>query len=149
MLRRPHALVARPAAVVMIACAAVHVIGAVQHWSPVLSLATIAVAGMCLRCVPHLWVSPRVDDWVWVTLGSAAMLVLHLIMLVQPIGSGHAHAADPLPVDSTVDTLTVLGLVLPLLGLVLAWWALGARPYRSLGVGVPIDDHRADRGHHR
>jgi hypothetical protein len=147
--RRPQVAVARPAAVVMVACASVHAAGAVLHWSPGLSLLTLAVAAVCLHCVPHLWRAPRTVDWVWVTVGSAAMLALHLFMLAQPAGAGHVHAAATLTPSSSLDALTVLGLVLPLIGFGLAWWALGARPHRSLGVGVPVDDHRADRGQHR
>ena len=144
--RRPDLSVARPAAVVMIACAAVHVVGAMRHWSPGLSLLTIAVALGCLHCVHHLWTAPRVADWVWVTLGSAAMLALHLIMLAGPAGSGHSHATVTPTVAASLDPLTTLGLALPLVGLALAWRALGAR---SLGVGVPVDDHRPDRRDHR
>ncbi len=119
-------MAARAAAVVMVACAVVHATGAVQHWSPGLSLLTIGVA-----------------DWVWVTVGSAAMLGLHLVMLAAPAAaSGHAHltAATGPPMDPLTDSLTVLGLVLPVVGLALAWWAIG-----SLGVGIPVDDHRPDR----
>jgi hypothetical protein len=163
-LRRTDA-VARSAAVVMVACAAVHVAGALQHWSPALSLLTIGVAAVCLHCVHQLWTAPRVVDWVWVTLGSAAMLVLHLFMLAQPAGSGHPHAALPTSGGSPLDLLTTLGLALPLVGLGLAWWGLGsvrAGSLRngslrngslrggtargdSLRVGVALDDHRADR----
>lgn len=138
-LRRPYQAVARPAAVTMVGCAAVHAVCAVQHWTPGLSLLAIGVALACLHCVPGLWTTPRVRDWVWVTLGSAAMLVLHLGMLAAPTGSrGHAHptvAAGP-----PLDPLTVLGLVLPVVGLALAWCALG-----SLRVRVPFDEHRPDR----
>lgn len=147
--RRPDVAVARPAAAIMVACALVHAVGAVEHWIPLLSVPTIAVALVCLHCVPHLWRAPRTVDWVWVTLGSAAMLVLHLIMLAQPAGRGHAHATVTPTAGTGLDTLSVLGILLPLLGLALAWWALGARPDRSLGVGVPGDDHRADRSQHR
>lgn len=142
-------IVARPAAAVMAACALVHAVDAVRHWLPGLSVLTIAVALGCLHCVPHLWRAPRTADWVWATLGSAAMLVLHLIMLAGPGGAGHAHTAVARTVSGSLDALTVLGLVLPLVGLGLAWWALGTRPAGSLGVGVPVDDHRPDRGHHR
>lgn len=147
--RRPDVIVERPAAMIMVACALVHAVGAVEHWAPALSVLTIAVAVMCLLCVPHLWRAPRTVDWVWVTLGSAAMLVLHLIMLAQPAGAGHAHAAATVATSNSLDALSVLGLALPLMGFGLAWWALGARPHRSLGVGVPADDDRPDRGQHR
>ena len=171
-LRRTDA-VARSAAVVMVACAAVHVAGALQRWIPPLSLLTIGVSTVCLHCVHHLWTAPRVVDWVWVTLGSVAMLVLHLFMLAQPAGSGHPHAALPTSGGSPLDLLTTLGLALPLVGLALAWWGLGpvpAGPLRggtaggdlrggpargdirggtargdSLRVGVALDDHRTDR----
>lgn len=146
---RPDALLARPAAVVMVACALVHGWCAVRHWSPVLSVLTIVVALACLHCMPHLWRAPRTVDWVWVTLGSAAMLALQLIMLAEPPGPGHRHGAATITAGSSLDALTALGLLLPLFGFGLAWWALGARPHRSLGVGVPVDDHRADRGQHR
>jgi len=164
--RRPDVIAGRPAAVVMVACALVHAAGAVEHWAPALSVLTIAVAVVCLHCVPHLWRAPRTVDWVWVTLGSAAMLVLHLIMLAQPAAPGHAHGRTALTTSGSLDALTVLGLMLPVVGLVLAWWALGVRPRRSpgagaaagspgarpagsLGVGVPADDDRPDRGQHR
>ena len=168
-LRRTDA-VARSAAGVMVACAAVHVAGALQHWTPALSLLTIGVAAVCLHCVHPLWTAPRVADWVWVTLGSAAMLVLHLFMLAQPAGSGHPHVALPTGGGSPLDLLTTLGLAFPLVGLVLAWWGLGsvrAGSRRggsrrggsrrggsrrggtargdSFRVGVTLDDHRADR----
>ena len=149
----------------MLTCALVHVVGAVEHWAPALSVLTIAVAVVCLHCVPHLWRAPRTVDWVWVTLGSAAMLVLHLIMLAQPAGSGHAHSTAVLPTSGDLDALTVPGLLLPVAGLVTAWWALGARPRHtpgawptgspgaqpagSLGVDVPADDDRPDRGQPR
>lgn len=136
---------ARPAAAVMVACALVHTVGAAQHWSAELSVLTIAVALTCLQCVHHLWCAPRTVDWVWVTLGSAAMLVLHLIMLAQPAGSGHRHAAATPVASSSLDALSVLGLVLPLIGFALAWRALGTAPDRSFGVGVPVDDHRPNR----
>lgn len=144
--RRPDLSVARPAAVVMIACAAVHVVGAVRHWSLGLSLLTIAVALGCLHCVHHLWTAPRVADWVWVTLGSAAMLALHLIMLAGAAGSGHAHHPVAPAGGTGLDPVTVVGLLLPLLGLALAWCALSTARIGSLGVGVPVDDHRAHRG---
>jgi hypothetical protein len=147
--RRPEVTVARPAAVVMVACALVHTVGAAQHWSAGLSVLTIAVALACLHCVPHLWRAPRTVDWVWVTLGGAAMLALHLIMLAQPAGAGHAHGAATPAGSSSLGALSVLGLVLPLIGFGLAWWALGVQPHRSFGVGVPVDDHRSDRGQHR
>lgn len=148
----------------MVACAAVHVAGALQHWIPTLSLLTIGVSAVCLHCVHHLWTAPRVGDWVWVTPGSVAMLVLHLFMLAQPAGSGHPHTALPAGGGSPLDLLTTLGLALPLVGLALAWWGLG--PARgdirggqargeslrggtargdSLRVRVALDDHRADR----
>ncbi len=142
-------LAARSTAVVMVACAAVHIVCAVQHWSPALSVLTIGVALTCLRCLPGLWMSARVADWVWVTLGSAAMLILHLIMLAQPAGSGHGHDSATAIGTVHLDPLTMLGLVLPIVGLALAWWALGAPRTRSLRVGVPLDDHRPDRGLHR
>ena len=138
----------------MVACAAVHAVGAVRHWSPALSLLTIGVALACLHCVHHLWIAPRVADWVWVTLGSVAMLVLHLVMLAQPAGAEHHHGPAQLGTGLPVDPLTLLGLILPAMGLALAWWALGRAGGRvdlggagSLGVGVPVDDHRSDRGH--
>lgn len=148
---RPEVLLARPAAVVMVGCALVHVWCAVRHWAPALSVLTIAVALACLHCVPHLWRAPRTADWVWVTLGSAAMLVVHLLSLVQPTGGGHAHAAPGLPATGGLDALSALGLVLPALGLAVAWWALAGRGSRAadlLGVGVPIHDQRPDRRHH-
>jgi hypothetical protein len=163
--RRPDVIVGRPAAMIMVACALVHAVGALEHWAPVLSVLTIAVAVVCLLCVPHLWRAPRTVDWVWVTLGSAAMLVLHLIMLAEPAGTGHAHSTAALTNTGSLDALSVLGLALPLMGFGLAWWALGARPRHSsgarpsnspgarpagsLGVGVPADDDRPDRGQHR
>ena len=133
----------------MVACALVHAVGAVRHWSLGLSMLTIAVALFCLHCVPHLWRAPRVVDWVWVTLGSAAMLALHLIMLAQPAAGGHVHGTATLTASGGLDGLAVAGLILPLIGLGLAWWALGTRPAISLGVGVPVHDHRTDRGQHR
>lgn len=132
----------------MVACALVHAVCAVQHWSPGLSVVTIAVAVACLHCVPHLWRAPRTVDWVWVTLGSVAMLVLHLIMLAGPGGAGHTHGAVIPTAGGSLDALSMLGLVLPLVGLGLAWWALGTRPANLLGVGIPVDDHRPDRGQH-
>jgi hypothetical protein len=141
---RPDA-VARSAAVVMVACAAMHATGAVQHWALALSLPMLGVAAVCLHCVHHLWVAPRVVDWVWVTLGSAAMLVLHLVMLAQPTGFGHAHVASPSAGAIPVDPLTALGLALPLVGLALAWWGLGPVRGGSFRVGVAVDDDRADR----
>jgi hypothetical protein len=149
LTRRPAVVVARPAAMVMVACASVHAVCAVRHWSPGLSVLTLAVAVVCLHCVPHLWRAPRTVDWVWVTLGSAAMLILHLIMLAEPAGAGHLHAAATPATSSSLDALTVLGLALPLIGFALAWWALGARPTRSFGIGVPVDEHRPDRRQHR
>ena len=130
----------------MVACGVVHIACAIQHWSPALSMLTVAVALACLQCVPHLWRAPRIIDWVWVTLGGAAMLALHLIMLAGPAGSGHSHATVTPTAAASLDPLTTLGLALPLVGLALAWRALGAR---SLGVGVPVDDHRPDRRDHR
>lgn len=149
---RPDVLLARPAATVMVGCAVVHGWCAVRHWTPALSVLTIAVALACLHCVRHLWRSPRTVDWVWVTLGSAAMLVVHVLSLTQPAGPGHVHAAAGLPATGGLDALSVLGLVLPLLGLAAAWWALAGRATRAgdlLGVGVAVDDHRPDRRRHR
>lgn len=133
----------------MVTCAVVHVLCAVQHWAPALSVLTIAVSLGCLHCVPHLWRGPRTVDWVWVTLASAAMLGLHLIMLAGPAGSGHSHATVTSTAAASPDLLTILGLALPLVGLALAWRALGSPRTRSLGVGVPVDDHRPHRGGHR
>lgn len=130
----------------MAACALVHMLGAVQHWSPGLSVPTIAVALVCLHCVPHLWTAPRTADWVWVTLGSAAMLALHLLMVTHPAGPAHGHGTAAVATASSLDTLTVLGLILPLLGLGSAWFGLGGNSFR---VGVPVDDHGPHRGHHR
>lgn len=138
--RRPDVLVARPGAAVMVACAVVHIVCAARYWSSVLSLLTIAVAMVCLTCLPHLWIAPRTVDWVWVTLGSASMLTLHLMMLTQPTGHGHSHAAAITPApDSSLDPWMVLGLILPLIGLGLAWWALGVRaaPAPPHGPGAP------------
>lgn len=69
----------------------------------------------------------------WVTLGSGTMLVLHLAMIVTmaaPSGGGHAHQHAGSTIGSAIGTagagaLTILGLLLPVLGLGLAWWALG------------------------
>lgn len=149
--RRPDVLLARPAAVVMAGCAAVHGWCAVRHWAPALSMLTITVALACLLCGPHLWRAPRTADWVLVTVGSAAMLALHLLSLAAPAGGGHAHAGAALPASGGLDTLSTVGLILPLLGLASAWWALAGRAPRAarlLGVGVPVDDQRPDRGHH-
>lgn len=127
--------IGRVAAAAMVACGIVHVAAAFDHWtmSPVLSGLTAVVALTCLHCVAGLWRRPGRAEWVWVTLGSGAMLVLHLAMIVTmaaPSGGGHAHrhtvsTGIATAADTGADALTILGLLLPLLGLGLAWWALG------------------------
>jgi hypothetical protein len=95
-------------------------------------------------CVSGLWTGPRVADWVWVTLGSAAMLILHVTMLAEPAAPGStAHPHGPPVIDAApLGVLAALGLALPLAGLALAWFALGGR---SLRVGIAVHDQRADR----
>jgi len=116
----------------LILCGIVHAATALGHWaaSPMLAGVTVVVALACLHCVHALWRAPRRTEWVQVSIGSAAMACLHLAMIVTmsgPTGAGHGHhtAADTAGAAHVTDPVTVLGLLLPVLCLGLAWWALG------------------------
>jgi uncharacterized membrane protein len=126
----------------MILCGIVHAATAVEHWaaSPMLAAVTLVVALACLHCVPALWREPRRVDWVRLSIGSVAMACLHLAMIVTmsgPTGGGHGqHAAAGLAGAAAVSgAATLLGLLLPVLCLGLAWWALG-----RLMPSFPLDE---------
>jgi hypothetical protein len=116
----------------MVLCGIVHAATAAEHWvaSPILAGVTLVVAPACLHCVRALWREPRRADWVQLSIGSVAMACLHLAMIVTmsgPTGGGHGqHTAAGLARAAAIsDATTALGLLLPVLCLGLAWWALG------------------------
>lgn len=84
--------IGRITACVIAACAVAHIPVVVGHAEahPVMSILMTAISMACLTCLLHLWRAPTIWTWRMVQALAAAMLVVHLPMLL----SG-ADSSDP------------------------------------------------------
>ena len=83
----------RLAAVLGLVAAAVHVL--LLDTSSLGSLAMVGMALVCLPCSWHLWRRPTPSVWGTTATVDAAMLVLHVQMLVAVTHSAHLPTAAP------------------------------------------------------
>ena len=133
---RPGRCAGRCAVALILVCVGVHLVGAVQHWamSPLLSAATITVAAGCLHCVRCLCVHPTIRGWLYAATGFGLMLALHMIMILDvttPMAGASGGHHQEMAMSTTTGTaaglgvLAYTGIVIPILGIAVAWWALG------------------------
>ena len=128
---RPPRRIGRVTALALVVCGLVHLAGAIEHWqtTPFLAVMTALVAVSCAHCVPALWNGPGAATWTWVTLGSGAMLSLHLAMMVEmqgmqaTVGTHHHMVSLGDPARDWVGPMLITGLLLPVACLALVWRA--------------------------
>lgn len=89
----PVHLLGRTAALLALGSAVVHLL--LVDAGALASLAMLGMALVCLPCAWHLWRTPTGSTWATTAGLDAAMLVLHAQMLAPAGGHVHAPAAPP------------------------------------------------------